>query len=398
VTRRRLGRVGAGAALVSVALTLLGIGLQIVQRDPIDPGLVVMLAVVGVAYPVVGARIVRAEPWNAVGWLLVGAGVSWAFTLATGGVVALAIATGGSLASIAAPIAWVGTWSWMPGAAMLLIFVPLVFPNGKLASPRWRWFVLLVVVVVAIDALVHAVLALGHLDDAAYLVGLFDAASEPGPLGAMAGVVDGWLILSLVSVGSILLRLRRSVGVERQQIRWFAWALAIAAVLLITDSAVFQVVGGPLSIVAVTIIPASLAIAILRYRLYDLDRLVSRTIAYGLVTGTLVVTYGGLILLLGGPLGSFASDDTLSIALATLGVAALFQPVRRRIQGAVDRRFDRARYDGDQTAAAFSARMRDAHDMTGLAIDLHRTVDLAMAPSTFDLWVRVTTQQQRRNP
>lgn len=379
-------------------MTLAGLGLQVAVGSPADISLLVTLAVAGIVYAAVGARIVRAEPRNLVGWLLIASGLSWAFTLAAVQYQALAVAIDGTLPGVV-PLAWLATWSWMPGAAMFIIFVPLVFPNGRLASRRWRGFVAFVVVVVAIDAVAHAVLALDHLDDLAYLANEFEAGSEPGPLGVVAGVGDAWLLLSLVAVSSILLRLRRSVGVERLQIRWFAWALTVAAILFAIEGAVVQTPTGPLSVIGVTIIPVSLAIAILRYRLYDLDRLVSRTISYGLVTATLVATYAGLILLLEGPLGSFTNGDTVSVALSTLGVAAVFQPVRRRIQHVVDHRFDRARYDGERTATAFSARMRDAHDLSSLATDLDRTVRLAMAPSTVGVWVRsVTTQREHRIP
>ena len=140
--------------------------------------------------------------------------------------------------------------------------------------------------------------------------------------------------------------------------------------------------------IAVSVIPVSIGIAMLRYRLYELDRLVSRTIAYAVVTGLLVATYAGLILLLEGPLGSAAGGETIPVALSTLAVAALFAPVRRWVQRVVDRRFDRARYDAERTALAFSERLRDEVDLSTVTTDLHSTVRLAMAPTAMHVWLR----------
>jgi hypothetical protein len=176
---------------LSLALTLAGLALQVAVGWPADISLPLTLAVAGIAYAAVGARIVRAGPRNVVGWLLIGSGLSWAFTLAAVEYQALAVAGDGTLPGVV-PLAWLATWSWMPGTAMFLVFIPLVFPNGRLASPRWRPFVAVVVVAVAVDVITHGLLALGHLDDLAYLANDFEAGAEPGPLGTVAGVADAW--------------------------------------------------------------------------------------------------------------------------------------------------------------------------------------------------------------
>jgi hypothetical protein len=195
------------------------------------------------------------------------------------------------------------------------------------------------------------------------------------------------MVLALVSV---IWRYRHAGPIQRQQLRWFGYAglLMIGAVLVGVkapwDWSWIVMVAG------LGLLPLAIGIAMLRYRLYELDRLVSRTIAYAVVTGLLVATYAGLILLLEGPLGSAAGGETIPVALSTLAVAALFTPVRRRVQRIVDRRFDRARYDGQLMAAAFAGRLRSEVDIAAVGDDLDATVRAAVRPSTLQVWVRGT--------
>jgi hypothetical protein len=186
-------------------------------------------------------------------------------------------------------------------------------------------------------------------------------------------------------------RYRHGASIERQQTRWFA---SSALLTLVTVGIGFSGIG-PLAdggwllvLVGLALMPIAIGVAILRYRLYDLDRLVSRTISYGLLTGTLLAAYAGLILVLQDPLGAVTGGNTVAVALSTLVVAALFQPIRLRLQRIVDRRFDRARYDAERTTAEFAKRLREEVDLAALSDELDSTVDKAVAPSHVGLWLR----------
>jgi hypothetical protein len=198
------------------------------------------------------------------------------------------------------------------------------------------------------------------------------------------------LVGLLVAAGSLVVRFRRARGLERQQLRWLALAAALSAAALLAAVAV-AVLGAPLGVVliaagiSVALLPLATGAAILRYRLYDLDRIISRTLAYGLLTVLLGSGYAAVVLGLGRLLGR---DSSLIVAAATLAVAALFQPLRRRIQSVVDRRFNRRRYDAAQTIAAFSAHLRDELDLATLTGELLTVVDQTMQPTQASLWLR----------
>ena len=202
----------------------------------------------------------------------------------------------------------------------------------------------------------------------------------------MTRLVTGLAIL--VAAGSLVVRFRRARGVERQQLRWLALAAALAAGTVLILAALAptgnEVLLGWLSAVCVALLPLATGAAILRYRLYDLDRIISRTLAYGLLTLLLGLGYAGVVLGLGRVLGR---DSSLVVAGATLAAAAVFQPARRRLQQAMDRRFNRRRYDAANTIAAFSARLRDEIDLDTLSAELLAVVDQTMQPTRASLWL-----------
>jgi hypothetical protein len=217
------------------------------------------------------------------------------------------------------------------------------------------------------------------------------AALADGPLTA-AFPVGALLILAglMAGAGSLLSRFRRAHGLERLQLRWLAWGAALAAVALLValtalvvqgDSVVLQAAVG----ICVALLPLATGAAILRYRLYDLDRIISRTLAYGLLTVLLGLGYAGIVLGLGRLL---PQGSSLAVAAATLAVAAVFQPARRRIQQTVDRRFNRRRHDAGQTIQAFSARLRDQVDLDTLTAEVLAVVDQTMQPTQASLWLR----------
>jgi hypothetical protein len=337
----------------------------------------------------VGAVLAARRPGHPVGWLLLGLGLSqtahdltYAYTRYG------LVVRPGSLPG-AAYLAGLNN-----GVVVLWVacagFVLLLTPTGSLPSPRWRWWARIV-------AAAAGVWLLGSIVDPAPLRPEFPDVGNPlavpalfGPLNALP--VAALLVLAGLPVGavSLLLRFRRARGVERQQLRWLVWGAIVAAMaLLVALAALFLLEDFGLLNVALgtsaAVLPLSTGAAILRYRLYDLDRIVSRTLAYGLLTVLLGLGYAAVVLGLGGLL---PDSSNLVVAAATLAVAAIFQPLRRRIQAVVDRRFNRRRHDAGLTIAAFSTRLRDQVDLTTLTGELLAVVDQTMQPTRASLWLR----------
>ncbi len=344
----------------------------------------------------VGALIVVRADGHVVGWLFA---IAAAMMATMFGCFALSETLGSS--QLPDPL---GSWFLLvaalvafPAFILILPAVALTFPTGALPGPRWRWPVRVVAAMVGVQMLV-TVIRPGPI---------FDNGGPDNPLtpwlpafspsvleilGARDAIGSLSILLGLgLGIAAIIVRFRRSRGDQRQQLKWFLAAMTLAAVLLpISLSEVgqrFQLIG-LLSVGTLPIVAMSVAVAILRYRLYDIDRVISRTISYGLITGLLVAVFLLVNLGLQSVLSSFTSGNSLAVAGSTLLAAALFTPVRRRVQRIVDRRFDRARYDGDRTASAFSVRMRDATDLLAVTTDLDATVRRAIAPSHLGLWLR----------
>jgi hypothetical protein len=356
-----------------------------------------LLALVSAA--TVGAVLASRRPAHPVGWLLLAIGL---FT--TSSAVAEGYARFGLLARpgalpAARYAAVYDTSNWIVWPA-LLGFILLLTPTGTLPSPRWRWWARVAVAAPAV-VLLDAALGTQPLDPP------YPSVQSPLAVPALAGPLDtaGGLALIitglalLVAAASLVVRFRHARGVERQQLRWvaFAAALAGAAVLgVLTGMAtrtptVYVWATG----LYVAVLPLAVGAAILRYRLYDLDRIISRALAYGLLTVLLGLGYAGVVLGLGELLGRSSS---LAVAGATLAVAAVFQPARRRIQQTVDRRFNRRRYDAARTIAAFSARLRQQIDLDALTVELLATVDQAMQPTQASLWLRPPTGRSKPQP
>jgi hypothetical protein len=337
----------------------------------------------------VGAVLASRRPRHPVGWLLLVLGLS----LAAGGVVPAYVAYGLLARPGALPAAGGMARCWpvtVVVAQTALSFVLLLTPTGSLPSPRWRWWARVTAAAAAI-LVVGLGVASGPLDPRSQLVG------GPFELRGLGGVllVVNQLALAvtnlvvLVGAGSLVVRFRRARGVERQQLRWVALAatlVVVGAVVALSGVAVgaTAVVTWALSTCLATL-PMAIGAAILRYRLYDLDRIISRTLAYALLTLLLGLGYAAVVLGLGLLL---PDDSSLAVAAATLAVAALFQPARRRIQQAVDRRFNRRRYDAAQTIAAFSTRVHQQIDLDTLTGELLAVVDQTMQPTQVSLWLR----------
>jgi hypothetical protein len=267
-------------------------------------------------------------------------------------------------------------------------FILLLTPTGSLPSPRWRRWARVAVAAPVLLVVLAAV-------DPQPLLPEHPEVGNPlavaVPAGLLVAAVAALIVLVtlVAAAGSLVVRFRRARGVERQQLRWLAAGAALAAVALLAAVAAAAmekegVVLGAVGI-CVALLPLATGAAVLRYRLYDLDRIISRTLAYGLLTALLGLGYAGVVLGLGRLL---PQGSSLAVAAATLAVAALFQPARRRIQQTVDRRFNRRKYNTTKTIEAFSTRLRDQVDLDTLSTELLAVVDQTMEPTRISLWLR----------
>ena len=339
-----------------------------------------------------GALIVARADGHVVGWLFAVAAAMMASVMGCYGL-GYMLATSQPPDPLGAWLGFAGGLLFRPAIILALPAVALTFPTGTLPGPRWRWPVGLVAAMVAVGMLAM-VIRPGPMGDGPEnpLTPWLPAFSPSGLeiLGALDAIGSLSILLGLgLGIAAIIVRFRRSRGDQRQQLKWFLAAMTLAAVLLpmsLIDSR-FPLID-LLSVGTLPIVAMSVAVAILRYRLYDIDRVISRTISYGLITALLVAVFLLVNLGLQSVLSSFTSGNSLAVAGSTLLAAALFTPVRRRVQRIVDRRFDRARYDGERTASAFSVRMRDATDLATVTTDLTRTTKAAFSPKSLGIWIR----------
>jgi hypothetical protein len=341
-------------------------------------------------YAVVGTLVASRHPRNAVGWLLLVIALTVAVELG-----AETYAISRSSGFVAA--AWMSEWLFHVWFYLTVAFLPLVFPTGRVLSPRWKvvwWFDL----VCLVGGVVVVGLTPGELD--------FTGSTENplGVQGAAHTVVETisklaipTYVLAVVLTGAALVtRFRRSTGAERQQLKWFTSAVLLALSGLVLsafgDKAPAQIlnsIGWTIFLFSCVLgIPIATGIAILRYRLYDIDVVINRTLVYGSLTAALVATYVVSILLLRVVLSPLTGQSDLAVAGSTLVVAAVFRPARARIQQWVDRRFYRRRYDAVHTLEDFSARLRHELDLDAVGADLCTTADQTMQPAHVSLWLR----------
>ena len=339
----------------------------------------------------IGALVASRRPRHPVGWLLLTMGLALTLSGAGGGYKWYGlVARPGTLPAACYLV------GFSNGLNIVSIscagFVLLLTPTGSLPSRRWRWWARVAAAAAVVFVAASVVDPMPVYPEYPGIGNPFGvpALAEP-PLDTLipaAGVVV--LVALVVAAGSLVGRFRRARGVERQQLRWLAWGATLAAVALVIafaelalhgDTVLFQAAIGSCS----ALLPLATGAAILRYRLYDLDRIISRTLAYGLLTVLLGLGYAAVVLGLGRLL---PQGSSLVVAAATLAVAAVFQPARRRIQQAVDRRFNRGRYDAARTIAAFSTRLRDQVDLDTLTSELLTVVDQTMQPTQAWLWLR----------
>ena len=366
---------------VAVVDLLTFIAVSLVDPEP-DYGAIALHAVGIASFVVVGALLIDRVPANPIGVLLLAAG--------TASVASALIGAYASVGALQVPT-WpafevarrIGDASFLYPIAIALVGVPLVFPSGRLPSPRFRWVVWITIA----NQVAWTVGALAPTDVL--------TSTDTG----LVGLIEVFVLFSmLVAFGgaatAIAISYRRGDLVEREQIKWLAAVVCLAAAIIPAGFLIFNAAPDlsnlllNAGIVALFALPIVIGIAILRYRLYEIDRIISRTIAYVVISIALIAAYAGLVVVIGGPLGNVAGGDTISVALSTLAVAVLFQPLRRRVQRIVDRRFNRARYDAERIASAFSARLRDEVDIGAVCRDLRETAQATMGPDRLGVWLR----------
>jgi hypothetical protein len=337
----------------------------------------------------VGLVLALRRPENPIGWLYSAAGLAWAYPIPIGPWVDQLVREHRPLPPIAQVVVATGDLSWAPGIALGVTLPALLLPNGRLRSRRWR----LVAAAAATGAVLSVVanaLAPGPLEEAGIdnPLGLAGSAGKVAAVLAIVGILLHWLSLPPAAV-CVVLRFRSSRGVERQQLRWVAAgvAAAVAGLLISLPGGLGFAPGWISNLVFPALLcpPVAVAVAVLRYRLYDLDRVVSRTLSYALLTVLLGLGYAAVVLGLGRLL---PEGSSLAVAAATLAAAAAFSPVRRRVQAAVDRRFNRRRYDATGTVEAFAARLRDQVDLDALHTELLAVVDQTVQPTRASRWLR----------
>src|SRR5215204_2235299 len=400
MSRRTATRIAWSLWGLSLALTALS--LLLLDRSISHPGVHVFdhwldSTLAAIVFSTVGAVIApRTPPRNPIGWLFCVVGLLFAVThFSAEYAIYTLLATPGSPPPGGEAAAWLTSWLWVPQLGSV-VFVVLLFPDSRLPSRGWRWFAWLSVLLVLMGA-VLAALSPGPIS-----VGLgpvrnpLGVESLPSFIQVVERVVNTLLFAAVIS---LFVRLRRARGLERQQIKWFVYATALTICGGILTYPVSEAIGSvwlkwigfvPF-ILGVMAIPISMGIAILRYRLYDIDILINRTLVYGSLTAMLAVVYFGGVATTQSIFRALTGQEQqpqLAVVVSTLVIAALFSPLRRRIQGFIDRRFYRRNYDARRTLEAFSAKLKDETDLAALREDLVSVIGETMQPTHVSLWLR----------
>jgi hypothetical protein len=341
----------------------------------------------------VGALLADRRPRNPIGWLLLAAALLIAFNVLLD---SLYNEQGPPPSNLAArTVSWIGDWLFVVWITPIGVLVPLLFPDGRLPSPRWRGFLQLSLAALVLG-LVGDMFGPRTLDWGGHQT-VPNPFRAPGVAGDIFGFLHGvagvlFIFASLGALTGMALRFRRSTGLERLQFKWFSLAMGMLIVGLVVSAAGELVHAGPLGDAGwwlfltslIVALPLAIGFAVMRYRLYDIDLVINRALVYGGLTVALGAVYLGLVLLVGLAVGR----SGFAVAVSTLAVAALFRPLRARIQGGVDRRFYRRRYDATRELEAFGLRLRDELDLEALADDLRGVVADTVQPAHVSLWLR----------
>jgi hypothetical protein len=343
------------------------------------------------SYPTVGVLITSRQPRNAIGWMFCafGLGLAAHFFLRECAIYAV-VTEPGSIPG-GALMASVSSWLPIPTYVVGATFFPLLFPDGHVPSPEWRalpWVVGIHLTIVILGAALFP----GEVDG-------FRGVDNPLGVEIVGNMQDLlWFLfvlifpVAVICWGALMDRFGRSRGVERQQLKWFAFAIGAAIPLMIPAVNDVLGTGWPifLAFAGLIIPPVAVANAMLKYRLYEIDLIINRTLVYGVLTAVLALVYLGGVVGVGGLVRGITGQErnTLVVAASTLAVAGLFRPARNRIQGFIDRRFYRSKYDAQQTIADFSAKMRDEIDLTSLTSEMAAAVNDTVQPTHVSLWLK----------
>jgi len=359
-------------------------------------------SVFGLTFGSVGLVVARRLPRTVIGWLFLAIGGLFAvegliIAYSTAGVLAFPGRLPGARES-----AWLLTWIWVPAVTLAAGILPLVFPDGRLPSHRWRPVLVVCLTTVLVSSVVLSLVP-GPILQATYVVNPLgnDALTMESPV---VGIVIFLPLVASIALGAaaLLSRFRQATGDARQQIKWLLLSCAGLGLGLGLSGLEFVVSGAQTKPFQVVIlagalgIPVAAGIAILRYRLYEIDRIISRTLAYAVVTAVLAIIFVAVVLGLQAGLSTVTQANTLAVAASTVLVATLFQPLRARVQRVADRRFNRSRYDAERTVAAFAARLSDVTDASALRDELSAAVDGSIQPLSLGIWLRTDRGESTR--
>jgi hypothetical protein len=378
----------------TVALESLNRSTPTLEDQP-PAALEIWFALLFLSFSTVGALIVSRHARNPIGWILCAFGLSGPLLAAGEGYAVYGLATEPGSLPAADVAAWLSAWVGGGSLIGLIAFILLFFPTGSLLSRRWR-------PVVWVNGLAFALVFLWAFEPGP--IDSFGALRVTNPVGiegtgrALEALgIGGFVLMLAAMVGgflSLVLRFRRARGDERQQLKWLAYAGGVFSGAFLAGPVVWSIPSLPewlwttMFLVAASSIPLATGVAILRYRLYDIDVVINRTLVYGSVTALLAGAYLGLVLLFQFAFSPLTEENSLAVALSTLAVAGLFRPARNRVQELVDRRFYRRRYDAQRTLEGFTARLRDEIDLDALRAELTAVVAETMQPAHVSLWLR----------
>jgi hypothetical protein len=375
--------------LLLVACVVVFTALQGAHRQ----GLTFLIGVVSCV--LVGGVVASRRPYNPVGWFFVVGAACFAVGEATFRYAVYGIIVEPGALPAAEALAWPQTWLWAPGVALIVIFLPLYFPDGRLVSPRWRP-VLWLAILLSVSFAVFSAVTPGEVSDVSGVTNPLGIEALR-PVLRVVEVVLVWMfpVVVFLSVASLIFRFWRSRGEERQQMKWLTYAFAAMSIMILltnwldaVNSVLYPVVDTLTSLVFAGI-PVAAGIAVLKYRLYEIDLIINRTLVYGTLTVMLVLVYlGGVVSLQYVFRALTGQESQLAVVASTLAIAALFNPLRRQVQAFVDRRFYRRKYDAARILANFGARLREETDLESLSDGLVSVVRETMQPAHVSLWLR----------
>ena len=396
---------GLSLTLTVVALLLLALNLSHPHTHIFDTWLDNTLN--AVFFSTVGAIVASRRPENPVGWLLCLYGLAQSIYHFSAQYAIYALLAQPNSLPAGEAMAWVFSWL-LPIIIGFSVFFILMFPTGRLPSRRWQWVTWLTVAFILVGAISDA-FSSGPVDDLGPIRNPLGIQGFSNHYAAILyNMVATFLLVAAAS--SVFMRLRRAIGVERQQIKWFSYAAAATVIGLVLAYVIPEMIEAPLwyerlgytiLLVLIPAIPISIGIAILKYHLYDIDIIINRTLVYGTLTLMLALVYFGCVTATQAIFQTLTGQERLpqvAIVVSTLVIAALFNPLRRRIQSFIDRRFYRSKYDARKTLEGFSEKLRDETDLEALSDDLVGVVRETMQPAHVSLWLRPDTAPQRWQP